>query len=74
MFPRPPGKHGEHVIAGLLLVGTRELMFPWRLFSSLYFHSIASVSKDDCGLFPIQNMVLLGNVTQKIIKIDLILV
>ena len=53
---------------------TPESSFPWRLFSSLYSHSVASVSEEDCGLFPIQNIVLLGNVTEKIIKIDLILV
>lgn len=39
----------------------------------LYSHSIAPVPKEDCGIFPIQNMVLLGNVTEKIINVDLIL-
>lgn len=30
-----------------------------------YSHSIALASKEDCGIFPIQNMVLLGNVPEK---------
>lgn len=35
--------------------------------------SIAPASKDDCSIFPIQNIILLGDVTEKIIKVDLIL-